>query len=263
MITDIKRLLSALNLRGMAEKLDILLSESEKNGLSTIETLLHLLQEEFRDQQERSMKSRILKAKIPNNWTIDTFPFDRKPSINKLQIQNLTNLAFIERHENIVLIGEPGTGKTSIASGLLRHALINGYRGLFFDAQKLLEQLYSSLADKTTTRLITTLSNISVLLIDELGYLTLTNEQCNAFFKLMSMRYENKKSTIITTNLDYPKWYDLFKQKSLVDAMLDRLKHHCITIHIEGPSLRDSSEEKDKNKNSKARKSSEKHKVQV
>jgi len=217
-----------------------------------------LLQEEFRDQQERSMKSRIIKSRIPNNWTIDTFPFNRKPAINKLQIINLMNLSFIERHENIVLIGEPGTGKTSIASGLLRHALINGYRGLFYDAQKLLDQLYSSLADKTTTRLITALSNISVLLIDELGYLTLTNEQCNAFFKLMSMRYENKKSTIITTNLDYPKWYDLFKQKSLVDAMLDRLKHHCITIHIEGPSLRELSEENKTKKNGKTKKSSEK-----
>lgn len=217
-----------------------------------------MLQEEFRDQQERSMKSRIIKSRIPNNWTIDTFPFNRKPAINKLQIINLMNLSFIERHENIVLIGEPGTGKTSIASGLLRHALINGYRGLFYDAQKLLDQLYSSLADKTTTRLITALSNISVLLIDELGYLTLTNEQCNAFFKLMSMRYENKKSTIITTNLDYPKWYDLFKQKSLVDAMLDRLKHHCITIHIEGPSLRELSEENKTKKNGKTKKSSEK-----
>ena len=116
MINDIRRLLSALNLRGMTEKLDILLSEAEKNGFSTTETLLQLLQEEFRDQQERSMKSRITKAKIPNNWTIDTFPFDRKPSLNKLQIYNLMNLSFIERNENIVLIGEPGTGKTSIAA---------------------------------------------------------------------------------------------------------------------------------------------------
>jgi DNA replication protein DnaC len=253
MITDIRRLLCALKLRGMEEKLESILSEAEKKGRPTTETLLYLLQEEFRDQQERSMKSRILKAKIPNNWTIDTFPFDRKPSLNKLHILNLTSLSFIERQENIILIGEPGVGKSSIASGLLRHALINGYRGLFYDAQKLLENLYSSLADKTTTKLITTLSHIPLLLIDELGYLTLTHEQCNAFFKLMSMRYENKKSTLITTNLDYPKWYDLFKPKSLVDAMLDRLKHHCITIHIEGPSLRDSSVAE--NQNSKTKKS--------
>lgn len=251
MITNIRQLLSTLKLRGMEDKLDVILAEAEKNGLSTTETLLQLLQEEFRDQQERSMKSRIIKAKIPNNWSISTFPFDKQPSINKLQIQNLANLSFIERQENIVLIGEPGTGKTGIASGLLRHSLINGYRGLFYDAQKLLENLYSSLADKTTTRFITTLSNISVLVIDELGYLTLTNEQCNAFFKLMSMRYDSKKSTIITTNLDYPKWYDLFKQKALVDAMLDRLKHRCITIRIDGTSLREPFLEKDKKKKPK------------
>jgi DNA replication protein DnaC len=249
MIANIRQLLSTLKLRGMEEELDAVLAKAQKNGLSTEETLLNLLQEEFRYQQERSMQSRIRKAKIPNNWTLKTFPFDQQPGVNKLQIQSLANLSFIERHENIVLIGEPGTGKTGIASGLLRHSLINGYRGLFYDAQKLLEDLYSSLADKTTTRFINTLSHISVLLIDELGYLTLTTEQCNAFFKLMSMRYNNKKPTIITTNLDFPKWYDLFKSKSLVDAMLDRLKHHCTTISIDGPTLRGPSESITKNKN--------------
>lgn len=248
MMSNVHQLLSTLKLRGMGEKLDAILAETEQKGLSTIETLFNLLQEEFRYQQERSMQSRVRKAKIPNSWSLKTFPFDKQPGVNKLQVQNLSDLSFIERHENIVLIGEPGTGKTGIASGLLRQGLINGYRGLFYDAQKLLEDLYSSLADKTTTKFITILSNISLLAIDELGYLTLTNEQCNAFFKLMSMRYNNKKSTIITTNLDYPKWYDLFKSKSLVDAMLDRLKHRCITIHINGPTLRDDSEKKEGNK---------------
>lgn len=257
MMSSIRQLLSTLKLHGMEENLDLLLAESEKKGLSTKETLLNMLQEEFRDQQERSMKSRIKKAKIPNDWSLKTFPFDKQPGVNKLQIQNLGDLSFIERYENIVFIGEPGTGKTGIASGLLRQGLINGYRGLFYDAQKLLEDLYSSLADKTTTKFITTLSSISILLIDELGYLTLTHEQCNAFFKLMSMRYSNKKTTIITTNLDYPKWYDLFQSKSLVDAMLDRLKHHCITVHIDGPTLRDTSKKQEATKASKTKKPSE------
>jgi DNA replication protein DnaC len=79
-----------------------------------------------------------------------------------------------------------------------------------------------------------------VLLIDELGYLTLKPEQVNAFFKLLGERY-GKKSSILTTNLDYPEWYDLFQRKTLVDALLDRLQHHCITIRIKGPSLRASS----------------------
>ena len=82
-------------------------------------------------------------------------------------------------------------------------------------------------------------------MIDELGYLTLKPEQVNAFFKLMGERY-GKKSTILTTNLDYPEWYDLFQRKNLVDALLDRLKHYCITIRIDGPSLRVSSHAKEK-----------------
>jgi DNA replication protein DnaC len=77
----------------------------------------------------------------------------------------------------------------------------------------------------------------SVTFIDELGYLTFKPEQVNAFFKLMGERY-GRNSTLITTNLDYPDWYDLFQRKTLVDALLDRLKHHCITIRINGPSLR-------------------------
>jgi DNA replication protein DnaC len=83
------------------------------------------------------------------------------------------------------------------------------------------------------------MSRMRPLVLDELGYLTLKPEQANAFFRLMDQRY-NRVSTIITTNLDLPDWYDLFDKKSLVDALLDRLQHHCITIRIDGPSLRTS-----------------------
>ena len=93
------------------------------------------------------------------------------------------------------------------------------------------------MADRTTPKLLGLLARYDLLLIDELGYLTLKPEQANAFFKLMDRRY-GRKSTIITTNLDYPEWYDLFQRKSLLDALLDRLRHHCITIRIDGPSLR-------------------------
>jgi DNA replication protein DnaC len=115
--------------------------------------------------------------------------------------------------------------------------MIEGYRGRFYNAQDLLDELYASLADRSTPKLIKRLCNYPVLLIDELGYLTLKDEQVNSFFKLMGERY-GKSSTIITTNLDYSDWYGLFQKKSLVDALLDRLKHRCITIKINGPSLR-------------------------
>jgi DNA replication protein DnaC len=131
-----------------------------------------------------------------------------------LQTQaGLAGLTFVERAQNIVFIGEPGTGKTCLAIGLLREAILSGYRCRFFNAQDLLDQIYASLADRTTPRLMKTLSNYDLLLIDELGYLTLKSEQINAFFRLMELRYQ-KKSTVITTNLDYPEWYGLFQRKS-------------------------------------------------
>jgi len=150
---------------------------------------------------------------------------------------SLAGLSFIDKAENIVFIGNPGTGKSGLAIGLLRTALINGYRGRFYNAQDLLDELYASLADQSTPKLIKQLCNYPILVIDELGYLTLKKEQVNMFFKLMGERY-GKSSTIITTNLDYADWYGLFHRKALVDALLDRLEHRCITIHIDGPSLR-------------------------
>ena len=127
---------------------------------------------------------------------------------------------------------------------LLRQACFNGYRCRFYDAQALLDELYASLADRSTPRLLKRLSNYDLILIDELGYLNLQPEQVNAFFKLMELRYA-RKATILATNLDYPEWYDLFKHKPLVDALLDRLRHHRITLRIDGPSLRVPEEEQE------------------
>ena len=199
--------------------------------------LLQLLQEEWRHRQERALAYRLTQAKLPWDWSLDSFPFEQQPAVNASQIKSLAGLDFIGRAQNIVFIGKPGTGKTGLAIGLLRQALINGYRGRFYKAQDLIDELYASLADRTTTRLLKRLSQYHVLLIDELGYLTLKSEQVNAFFKLLDQRY-GKVPTIITTNLIYSDWYELFQRKSLVDALLDRLQHHCITIEIDGPSLR-------------------------
>ena len=225
----------------MAETLDRELDRAEKNGAPVTQVLHRLLREELKHRRERSMAYRINNAKIPWPWTLQTFPFELQPGVRKHQILSLAELSFVAKAENIVFIGPPGTGKSGLASGLLRQALIEGYRGRLYNAQDLLDEVYASLADQTTPKVVRRLSNYDLLVIDELGYLTLRSEQINAFFKLMGERY-SRKSTIITTNLDYPEWYDLFKKKDLVDAMLDRLKHKCTTIKIDGPSLRTPSE---------------------
>lgn len=233
----IKQLLDDLHLHGMAACLDDVLTQAEQQGTALTDVLLALLQAEYHDKQERALTGRLHRAKLPWDWTLDTFPFKQQPGINKTQIMGLAKLTFIERSENLVFIGKPGTGKSGIAMGLLRLALLNGYRGKFYNAQDMLNELYASLADRTTSRLLKTLATYDVIVIDELGYLTLTPEQINIFFKFIDMRYL-KKSTIITTNLEFEAWYDVFKQKELVDAMLDRFKHCCTVVHIQGPSLR-------------------------
>ena len=233
----ITTLLKTLHFGGMAKALERILDDAQKEGLPIEEVLYKLLQEEFAHRQERSMAYRIQQARLPWDWSIETFPFDRQPGLNVSQIKSLAGLDFLDKAQNLVLIGNPGTGKTGIAIALLRQALVNGYRGRFYKAQDLIDELYASLADRSSIRLLKRLSSLDVLVIDKMGYLSMNLEQVNAFFKLLDQRY-GKKSTIITTNLDYPEWYELFGRKSLVDALLDRLQHYCITIHINGPSLR-------------------------
>jgi DNA replication protein DnaC len=234
---DLHQLMVRLRLKGMDAVFDVEIERAQKEGTAHCEWIRRLLLEEIRFREERGLEYRLQQAKMPWPWTLETFPFDRKPDINRSQIQTLAGLSFVERAQNIVFIGDTGTGKTGLAMGLLRKAILSGYRCRFFDAQDLLDQVYASLADRTTPKFIKTIANYDVIQIDELGYLTLKSEQANAFFRLMEMRYQ-RKSTLITTNLDYPEWYQLFQRKSLVDALIDRLQHHCITIRLNGPSLR-------------------------
>jgi len=235
---QLRRLLFELRFKGIEAVLDAELDRAEREDTPVSELLERLFSAEATHRRERRLAYRINEAHMPWRWTLDSFPFERQPGVNKAHIMTLAGMDFLHRAENVVLIGEPGTGKTGIAIGLLREACLNGYKGRFYNAQELLDELYASLADRSTTRLLKRLSAYQPLIVDELGFMSLKPEQSNMFFRLMDQRY-NRVSTIISTNLEPNEgWYELFQNKRLVDALLDRLQHHCITIRIKGPSLR-------------------------
>lgn len=234
MSDEILELLKQLNLHGMAAGFPRLLAKAEREGWGHQQLTLQLLTEELQHQKERSVLYRLKQPKIPWDWTLSTFPFERQPAVNRTRIMTLAGLDFMQRGENIIFTG---TGKSGLASGILRQALISGYRGRFYNVQNLLDELYASLADRSTPRLLMRLCRYDLLLLDELGYLTLTPEQMNSFFKLMKERYEAGRPTIITTNLAFEHWYDILQPKSMVDALLDRLRHRCCIIPLDGESL--------------------------
>ena len=236
-IDRLKEMMQRLRLHGMARALDMVLERAERQAVPIAELILHLLEHEAAFQRERALSNRVKKAHLPWPWTLDSFPFERQPGLNKTQILALAGLDFIKRNENLLLIGKTGVGKTGIAIGLLREACLNGYNGAFYGAQALLDELYASLADRSTSRLIKRLSRLPVMVIDELSYMILKPEQCNAFFRLMDQRY-NRASTVITSNLDPSEWHTVFQNRNMLEALLDRLQHHCVKIHIDGPSLR-------------------------
>ncbi|HEX8016882.1 MAG TPA: IS21-like element helper ATPase IstB [Flavobacterium sp.] len=258
MNSKIIELLTHLKFVGMSKHIEEVLINAENNGYATEDVLLELLEAEHRERQYKSLNNRIKGAKLPEEWTLDTFPFHQSPNVNKVQIMNLAKLNFMERHENIVFIGNPGTGKSGLAMGLMRQALLNGYRCKFFNAQQLLDELYASLADHKSVKLMKNLFHYDLICIDELGYLNLSEEKVNIFFRLIDLRYR-KKPTIITTNLPFEDWYNVFNQKNLVDALLDRIKHFCTVINIGGDSLREPvKSEQDKSEKSKYIKQSKK-----
>ena len=235
---EIRQLLAALHLHKIAEILDEELKNARDKSLADEELIVRLLRAQWHDRQEKALTWRIKRAGLPEQWTLESFPFKKQPGVSQKQIRSLADLDFIARAENLVLIGPTGVGKTGLASGLLLKALQNGHRGVFVRAQDLFDEMYASLADRSSRKLVNRLARIDVLLIDEMGYLNVRPEQTNIFFKLMEERYR-RKSTIITTNLAFDEWANFLGNKPLVEAMLSRFRHQCHTIRIDGPSLRD------------------------
>lgn len=235
---ELEQLLKNLKLRRILDIYDEQWRAAEKEDVSYTEFVTRLMRAQWHARQEHALEWRIRNAKLPERWSLDTFPFAHQPGVNRKQIRAFGELDFVTKKENIVFIGPTGVGKTGLASGILLKAIENGYRCQFVKAQDLFDDMYASLADRSSRQLLKRLARLDVLLIDELGYLNLKPEQSNIFFKLMEERYR-RKPTIVTTNLGYDEWAGFLGNRNMVEAMLSRIRHHCHTVRIDGSSLRD------------------------
>ena len=235
---ELRQYMKNLHLKRMLEILDEEIAAARQNDSTYEEFLLRLLRAQWHERMEKALEWRRKQARLPFPWTLKTFPFKQQPGVSRRQINGLATLDFVRRAENIVFVGKTGVGKTGLAIGLLLQALESGYRALFVKAQDLFDEMYASLADRSTPKYVRRLAKIDLLCIDEMGYANVRPEQANVFFRLMEERYM-KKPTIITTNLAYDEWHHFLGNPPMVDALLSRLLHRCHTFPIDGPSLRD------------------------
>ncbi|ANS52098.1 hypothetical protein BM86_12355 [Bacillus thuringiensis] len=230
-------LLKELHLKEISEIYESEAEKAAKTKLSFIGYLSNLIEAEILSKTDRSINRKISLAKFPKIATLEEFDFGFQPSINEPYVRELANLGFLEKKENIILSGPPGVGKTHLAIALGIKACVTKYRVLFYSAQDLMDILYHSLLDNTLTEKIESLARIHLLIIDELGYMPVNKEKANLFFQLISRKYETG-SVILTTNMPFDQWDQVFGDHIISSAILDRLAHHCHIFNINGNSYR-------------------------
>lgn len=211
--------------------------QATKGKLQYEEYLSLLLEEELRGKTERSVKTKIYKARFPFVKTLEQFDFSFQPSIGEKEILRLSSLEFIDTKNNLVFLGPPGVGKTHLAVAFGVRACQAKYRVLFMTAQKLIEDLMLSVRDGSITTKLLAYSRLKLLIIDELGYMPVTREQANVLFQLVSMRYE-KGSIILTSNYNFEDWGQIFHDNVVAAAIIDRVVHHARIFYINGASYR-------------------------
>jgi len=199
--------------------------------------LLRLCEKELADRQRRAMDRRIQAARFPMLKTIDSFDFALQPSINAPLVRELLRCEFIDHRENILLIGNSGTGKTHLATALGFAACYQGCNVRFSSCTALITQLLEAREDRQLQRLLTQLGKHSLLILDELGYVPFSKAGSELLFEVVSRAYE-RQSLMITTNLPFESWTEVCGSERLTGAMLDRLTHKVHIIEANGQSYR-------------------------
>lgn len=239
LIESIKDDLGYLKLTRAGEVFAALATDAERNNTSHLEFLAALVAEEAAATRQRRLAARLRFAHFPYRRTLEDFDFDFQPSVDPKVVWDLAELDFVETGHPILLLGQPGCGKSHLAVALGIRAVEAGYRGYFTAATDMTKAIVATWADGTFPTKIRTYTGPSVLVIDDVGITPFDRHEANAFYQVVNRRYENGSATIVTTNRGLPTWAELFGGDSVVAAaILDRLLDHAVVINIRGPSWR-------------------------
>jgi DNA replication protein DnaC len=236
-VTALKAHLADLEMPGSLEAIDGLLGQLDTGALSPAEAIEHLLAAQVTLKRERRLTSAMRSSRLPSIKRLDSFDFSFQPSIDRSQIMSLHEMTFIERKENVILLGPAGVGKTHLAISLAVKAAEKGRRIYFCTLSDLVLSLVEAEKQGRLRERLAILRNPSLLIVDEIGYLPITASGTNLFFQLVNARYE-KASMILTSNKSFKEWGEVFGDSVAAAAMLDRLLHHCHIVNIKGNSYR-------------------------
>jgi DNA replication protein DnaC len=211
--------------------------EAARDGLDHVRYLLRLIELELLDRERRVTERRIREARFPAVKSFDTFDFAAIPGLNKMLVLELARCEYVARRENVIALGNSGTGKTHAALALGLAACQRGFSTLFVTAHALSSQLMEARDEKRLLKLQTQLQNVKLLIVDELGYVPLSQVGAELLFEVFSQRYE-RGSIIVTSNLPFEEWPTVFRSERLTGALLDRLTHHVHILEMNGESYR-------------------------
>lgn len=229
--------LQRLRLFKSRERMEALLQDATAKELSYADFLDLVLTEEVAAKTAKHITMRTHLARFPFVKGLEAFDFSYQPSIDKKQLQTLATCHFIEHGENLVILGPPGVGKTHLAVGLGLKAIERGYRVFFTTAAALIATLTKALNEGRLDDKLKVYTVPRLLIIDEIGYLPIDRGGANLFFQLVSRRYE-RGPMILTSNQSFGSWGEVFGDRVIATAILDRILHHAITLNIRGQSYR-------------------------
>jgi len=236
-IAEIKKYISELKIPGINQGLKMKIEEAYKLDKSYEDFLLDIFAEAYVIRKENGRKNRIRNARFPYKKYLDELKLEYLPEDGRKRFKELKTLNFIAEGRNVILAGNPGTGKTHMAIGLGIDACNMGYKVYFATVPSLINELKESKSDKKLYTFEKRFEKYDLIIADELGYISFDKEGSELLFTFLSLRAE-RKSTIITTNLSFDRWNEVFNDAVLTAALIDRLTHKSYVINMNGNSYR-------------------------